>query len=113
VPHAPYFFNAATYGDALKLVDKTIGSLAAHLDERTVLILSADHPLRLSGQVDGKTDPHVPFVLHWPGQTQQLRDESQFSSLATAPLIIEILEGRVNSAEDAMRYLDGSQRPPP
>ena len=117
-PHAPYFYNAKAnrfdasgrgisgYGDALVLVDRTVAELMKHLDSNTALLLSADHPLRIGDQVDGITDPHVPFIVHFPGQTNELRDEQEFSSLGTAPLIVEILSGTVRTAEEAAAFLD-------
>jgi membrane-anchored protein YejM (alkaline phosphatase superfamily) len=117
IPHAPYFYDAksgrfdapgrglAAYADALMLVDRTVEQLEGRLDSKTVLILSADHPLRVADQVDGVTDQHVPFIVHWPGQTKGLREDEEFSSLRTAPLILEILEGRVRTPEDAAQVL--------
>ena len=121
IPHAPYFYDAGSnrynatgrtvataYGDALMLVDQTVAKLEARLDSKTVLILSADHPLRVAEQVDGASDPHVPFLLHWPGQTRPLREPREFSSLRTAALILEILDGKVRTIEEADRFLTGS-----
>jgi phosphopentomutase len=117
-PHAPYFYDAKAdrfdasgrgisgYSDALELVDRTVAQLIKHLDSNTVLLLSADHPLRIADQVDGITDPHVPFIVHFPGQTDALRDEQEFSSLRTAPLILEILNGSVRTPQKAAEFLN-------
>lgn len=118
VPHAPQFYDAATrrfdapgraigvaYSDALRLVDQTVGTLVEHLDSKTVLILSADHPLRIAEQVDGISDPHVPFLIHWPGQRVGFREDREFSSIRTTPLILAILDGKVRSPEEAARFL--------
>ncbi len=46
------------------LVDKTIGQLVEQVDNKTVLILSADDPLRITELFTGVSDPRVPFVAH-------------------------------------------------
>jgi hypothetical protein len=122
IPHAPYFYDAksgrfdapgrgmvAAYGDALVLLDRTVEKLEQRLDSNTVLILSADHPLRNAGQIDGVTDPRVPFLIHFPGQVQPWRESAEFSSIETAPLILEILNRGVRTpAEAAQMLLPGS-----
>ena len=114
IPHIPYFYDATRvrfdaagrgvsgYGDALMLMDQTVGRILEQLDSQTVLILSADHPLRTA---DG--DSRVPFLIHWPQQTRGLKEEREFSSIQTAELILRILEGRVSSPEEAARFLTG------
>jgi len=121
-PHAPYFFDAKSgrfdaagrgingYPDALELVDQTVAQLVERLDSNSVLILSADHPLRNADQLDGATDPHVPFIVHFPGQTKPLREEQEFSSIRTAPLILQILDGKVRTPEDADEFLEAEFR---
>ena len=98
------------YPDGLELVDQTVAQLVEHLDSNSVLILSADHPLRNADQLDGVTDPHVPFIVHFPGQTKPLWEEQEFSALRTAPFILQILDGKVRTPEDADEFLEAEFR---
>jgi len=116
-PHAPYFYDAksdrfdapgrgiSAYSDGLLLVDRTVAKLVGHLDTNTVLILSADHPLRNADLLDGATDPRVPFIVHFPGQRNSVREDHEFSSIVTASLILDILDGKVHTAEDLLEWL--------
>jgi hypothetical protein len=123
IPHAPYFYDAqsqrldaagrgmvAAYGDALMLVDRTVAKLEERLDPHTILILSADHPLRNAAQIDGVSDPRVPFLIHFPGQAQPVRDDMEFSAIKTASLVLGMLDGDVRTPEDADRLLTRNLR---
>ena len=82
IPHMPYFYNPEIgrfgrrgypddlYEDALRWVDRSVGDILSALrrsglDSKTAIIISSDHPARLIQTLD----PHVPFIVHLPGET--------------------------------------------
>lgn len=119
IPHAPFVYDAKTgsfagrrqgfvsgYADALVLVDRTVADLLPRLEpQRTVLILSSDHPMRSSVRLDGKADSRVPLLVHFPGQTDGAVCEREISARVAGPLVQNIIGGRVVTAADAERFL--------
>jgi hypothetical protein len=122
IPHKPYFYNpktgglgrsgysAALYDDALELVDRSVSGIlsslnGAGLDSKTAIILSSDHPVRFPTRIDGGEDPHVPFIVHLPGQTSGVVSTQEFSTVRTADLVVAIADGEVKSPQDVEHYL--------
>jgi len=132
VPHAPYFYNAATgrydhgaqpifgllkqnqqgYADALKLVDITIGKLREAMSRNgvwnvTTVIFSADHPYRHRPAFDGQPIAlKVPFLLKAAGENHPARYTKSFSALLTHKLILAFLSGEVSRSEQIPAWLD-------
>ena len=86
VPHAPYLYDrftytypkrylgAGSYYDNLALADVFLTSIReamteAGLWDQTTVLVTSDHPDRMSLSVDGKDDPRVPFLLKMPNQS--------------------------------------------
>jgi Sulfatase len=122
VPHTPYFYNAKTgkndksgysaalYDDELELVDRSVGDILtslnrAGLDSKTAIILSSDHPARFRTRIDGRQNPHVPFIVHLPGETTGLAFTREFSTIRTAALVSAIAGGGVKSPSDIEKTL--------
>jgi hypothetical protein len=118
VPHAPFFYNPAIgrfgrpghpddlYAHALRWVDSSVRDIlasvkSAGLDSRTAIILSSDHPARLIAQLD----PHVPFIVHLPGEQAEAFSTQEFSALRTADLVLAIARGEVQSPADIQKVL--------
>jgi len=125
IPHTPYFYSrntgrfrrygysAALYDDALELVDRSLGDIlcslnAGGLDSKTAIILSSDHPARFPTRIDGGQDPHVPFIVHLPGQTTGVISTQEFSTIRTADLALAIAAGEVKSPPDLEHFLAAS-----
>ncbi len=122
IPHTPYFYSpnggrsrrsgysAALYDDALELVDRSVGDIlatlnGAGLDSKTAIILSSDHPARFPTRIDGGRDPHVPFIVHLPGQAKGVVSTQEFSTIRTADLALAIADGEVKSPSDVEHSL--------
>jgi len=118
VPHAPSFYNPeiGRYGrrdhpddlyiDALKWVDRAVGEILssvnrAGLDSKTAIILSSDHPARLVWP----TDPHVPFIVHLPGDETGLPSFQEFSTLGTADLALAIAQGEIQAPTEIEKFM--------
>jgi hypothetical protein len=117
IPHSPYFYNQKVgrfghygysidrYNDSLQRVDQTIGEIlsslkTAGLDSKTAIILSSDHPERNLTE-----DPHVPFIVHLPGETEGVFAPQEFSTVMTADLALAIARGNVKSLSDVENFL--------
>lgn len=126
VPHAPYLYDrftytfpkrylgAGSYYDNLALADVFLTELrdaitAAGLWDTTTLLVSSDHPDRMSLSVDGKDDPRVPFLLKMAGQSSSSTYEPMLHTIVTKPLLEAILKGEVVTPEDAEKWLTASQ----
>jgi hypothetical protein len=108
-PHPPFFAGTHTYRDALMLVDRTIGQIEvalrqSGLDKNTALILTSDHPARFTDDAAG-LDPHVPLIVHLPGETSGLECNRKFSALRSAALAIELGEGRIATPQQVADFL--------
>jgi hypothetical protein len=116
--------DGVNYLDNLALVDRTVGELREALEraglwDRTILLLTSDHPLRThiavqlptwteeeSRATGDRDSPLVPFVLKLAGQNSGLAYEAPFSSLLAHDLMLALLRGEVATAEQAAAWLD-------
>jgi len=134
VPHLPGIYSRATndlsiedgttYLDNLVLVDRTMGELRATLLkaglwDRTTLLVTGDHPLRISELISsgiyaeeerlatgGKQCDWVPFVLKLAYQRQALTYDSPFNAVLTHDLLLAILRGELSTPESVLHWLD-------
>lgn len=133
-PHLPGIWNSQSrqfsaigpsdYVDNLGFVDFALGEIRQALEQtgnwdQTTLLVSADHPFRLSvwqpttlwtpelaAITQGKQAQRVPFILKLPGQTKPLPYHRDFNTVVTGDLIWEILNGNIRVPEQAARWLD-------
>ena len=124
VPHAPHPYDRITksftkantmfagYPDSLALADRLLGQLReaitrAGLWDSTLLLVSSDHPYRNSRQIDGKSDPRVPFLVKLPGQRTSVEYSPPMHTLVSRGLLEAALEGAIRTPEDAAKWLEG------
>ena len=111
------------YIDNLELTSRTLGQLReameqAGLWDRTLLIISSDHPLRppewkySATWTDeerrlskGRTYPHIPFLVHFPGQAHSYKFEVAFNTIAMKQLVPDLLLGTISTPEQLARRL--------
>jgi hypothetical protein len=122
VPHAPYLYDRFTYTfpkhylsygsyfDNLALADIYLTDIReamvkAGVWDSSTVIVSSDHPDRLSMAVDGKEDPRVPFLLKMPGQTTGSTYEQMIPTLLTKALVEAVLNREVTTPEEAVKWL--------
>jgi len=125
MPHAPYLYDrfsyqfperylsAGSYLDNLALTDIYLGDFrdsmtSAGLWDKTTVIVTSDHPNRLSMEIDGKQDPRVPFLLKMAGQTEGVDYETVLRTIVTKPLIEAILARQIATSADAIKWLTAS-----
>jgi len=123
VPHAPHVYDRSTgrftrknspidaYLDSLALADRTLGELrrameTAQMWDSTTVLISSDHHYRESAQLDGKDDLRVPFILKLAGQTEGFTYQQAFNTVLTQQLLLGILQGEVNTPQQAALWLD-------
>ena len=126
VPHDPYIYDRATgeltldpdpregYLDNLALMDKALGQMLGALRrsrtlDRTAIIVTSDHPWRGSDSFDGKRDPRVPFIVRLPGTAQSYSYQVPLNTVATSEMLREILQGRLVSNDDLVRWLESRE----
>jgi hypothetical protein len=122
VPHAPYLYDRFThsfpkrylgvgsYLDNLVLADVFLADIReamtrAGLWNETTVLVTSDHPNRMSMYVDGKEDPRVPFLLKMAGQNTGVDYEPVLRTIVTKALFEAILDGQVRTSEDAVSWL--------
>ncbi len=122
VPHAPHIYDRRTgrfdlknkpmqgYIDSLALLDRMFGDLRREMQasgtwDRTTMLLSADHPFRAAQSIDGKASFRIPFLLHFPGQTEAVSFDAPFNSIVSANLVLSILNGKVSNPAQAVAWL--------
>ncbi len=123
VPHGPYFFDRTTgefnlqvsqvtgYFDNLVLMDRCVGEIRKKLEQAglwndTTLLISSDHWLRHSEQIDGGKDHRVPFLLKLAGDPNGYEYRRPFNTVLTHDLILDVLGTKLSSTRQAARWLD-------
>jgi hypothetical protein len=122
VPHAPHTYNRQTgefnrknspvnaYVDSLALADCTWSELrrkmeSAGLWDSTTVLVSSDHSYRVSEALDGKWDPRIPFLLKLAGHSSGRTLDQEFNTIISGELLLAILKGEVQTAEDATKWI--------
>lgn len=121
VPHYPWIFDDETerftwrsfgpagYRGNVRLADADLGAIRRELETsglrpRTTLIVTSDHAWRTASSLDGGSDPRVPFLLHFPGDTRSNVLAVPIQTVHTGDLALAILRGEVGSASDAVAW---------
>jgi hypothetical protein len=112
VPHPPFFNGAGGPGDPylreLTFVDRAARELMealrqSGLERKTAVILTSDHPARLVQP----TDPHVPLLIHFPGEENPMMLDREVTALRIGELALGIARGEIPGPEEAARFLSG------
>jgi hypothetical protein len=132
VPHPPAIYRRDTrqfshrgpgnYLDSVALADWTLGQLTsairrAGLEERTTLVVGADHGWRSlwRGGPDWTDEEEaasrgidtmgVPFLVELPGAKEKVTYTRPFNTVVTAGLVLEILQARVRTPAEVGTWL--------
>ena len=128
IPHGPSVYDWRTgefssnpsapdwYDGNLALVDRTLAALRREMEEaglwnRTVLIVSGDHPLRHDSGPLIYTSPksaHVPFLVRFPGEGHAEEYTAPLRTIITHDLILAILDREVESPAQVARWLNSN-----
>ncbi len=123
IPHAPHAYNRKTgeftlgnspiagYVDSLALLDRTVGEIRRSMEnagtwDSTTVLFTSDHPYREAMQLDGKSDPRIPYILKLAGQKEGVEYTQQFNTVLTSDLLIEVLRGEIAGAASVGAWLD-------
>jgi arylsulfatase A-like enzyme len=123
VPHAPHAYDRRTgqftlrnspirgYFDSLALLDRTLGEIRKSMEasgmwNKTTVLITSDHPYREAEQIDGKSDPRIPYLLKMPSGKEPYVYDKSFNAVLTQDLMLSILRGEVASAKDVVSWLD-------
>ena len=124
VPHAPHAYNRKTgtftlgnspiagYIDSLALLDRTVGEIRRAMEnagtwESTTVLFTSDHPYREAEQLDGKSDPRIPYILKLARQNEAVAYAQKFNAVLTVDLLLGVLRGDVGDPASATAWLDG------
>lgn len=123
IPHAPVIYdrkngkltsfalsNIRGYVDNVALVDRTFAELRESMEEsgqwqRTVVILSSDHPWRDKPEYDGSTDSFVPFLVSMPDRTGPIELNFEFDTVYTKELIAAIIQRKITDNASVAEWL--------
>jgi hypothetical protein len=123
IPHSPHAYDRRTsrftlknspirgYIDSLALLDRTLGEIrqsmkAAGTWDKTTVLMTSDHPYREAEQLDGKTDPRIPFLLKLASQKEGRLYNQPFNAILTGDFLLAILKGEVYDVAGAVGWLD-------
>src|SRR5450759_4982917 len=123
IPHSPHAYNRQTgeftlgnapiagYVDSLALLDRTVGEIRRRLEhagtwESTTVLFTSDHPYREARQLDGKSDPRIPYLLKLAWQKEAVEYTQQFNAVLTGDLLMAVLRGELASPASASAWLD-------
>jgi hypothetical protein len=106
--HLPRSSNPLTeYSRNLQLADRVLGSIVSGLQDQMsrhelLLVVSTDHWLRNRAYQPGKPESSrpVPFMVWKVGDTVGFKLTQPLSTVHTASMIVEYLNGRLSSQED-------------
>ncbi len=126
IPHYPHIYDridgrltdrldlpgpsVPNYFSDLALVDRTLAVWRKQLEDaglwdKTTVILSTDHPLRLPQEGDGKSDLRIPFLLRLAGQPSGAAFDQRFYTVETASLVLAVLRGEISTLRDAQAWM--------
>ena len=123
VPHAPHAYNRKTgeftlgnapiagYVDSLALLDRSVGEIRRSMEnagtwDSTTVLFTSDHPYREAEQLDGKSDPRIPYLLKLASQKEPVAYTPQFNAVLTADLLMAVLRGEISDPASATAWLD-------
>lgn len=134
IPHPLGIYNRAqesfadidnsSYVDNLALADRTLGEVRkamekAGLWDKSIVLVSADHPLRPyewnyrptwtaedREATAGKESPLIPFLLKLPGEKRGVTFQPAFNTVLTHDLLLAALKSKITTPETAVRWLD-------
>jgi hypothetical protein len=136
VPHGPMVYDARqerlstgqhlNYADNLRLTDRTVAEIRQRLEragmwENSTVLLTADHPLRVSyfrmrtlnadnwpTFVPAGATQHsdVPYLLKMAGQKKGITYNQEMQEVVTKELLLAILGKQVTTPEQAAAWLD-------
>jgi hypothetical protein len=131
VPHLPAIYDAAKdefsngpgndYLDNLRLLDRTVRDVRLTLEkaglwESSTILMTSDHPLRMSswrrqalGPMPGgdyRQRAEVPFLLKMAGQKQGIAYNHAMQTVVTKDLLLAILKGEITEPEQVAGWLD-------
>lgn len=91
-----YFNDVRAYFGNLEVADGVLGRCLDAVEKspvasNTTVIVSSDHPWRVSELYDGKSDPRVPFMVRFPGQRQGFDRGTPVRTVETRALIHRII----------------------
>src|ERR1019366_8236240 len=97
--------------DSLALLDRTIGEIRRSMEkagtwDTTTVLFTSDHPYREAMQLNGKSDPRIPYILKLASQKEGVEYAPQFNTVLTGDLLIAVLRGEVADAPSAAAWLD-------
>ena len=127
IPHAPHAYDRKTgeftlgnspiagYVDSLALLDRTIGEIRRSMEkagtwDSTTVLFTSDHPYRESMQLDGKSDPRIPYILKLASQKEGVEYTPRFNTVLTADLLIAVLRGEIADVASAAAWLDRNRQ---
>jgi hypothetical protein len=129
IPHAPHAYNRKTgtftlgnspirgYVDSLALLDRSVGELRRTMEDAgawdsTTVLFTSDHPYREAEQLDGKSDPRIPYVLKLAGQKKAVAYTQEFNTVLTADLLLAVLRGEIADPASLTAWLDRNRTRP-
>jgi len=121
VPHAPNIYDRTTgtfgrnrsregYFDNAALADRCLGEVRRVMQkagtwDSAMVIVSSDHHWR-SNTYDGQLDKrHVPFMVKFPHQHAGREYNGRFTTVVTRELILDTVDGKIRTPEEAMAWL--------
>ncbi len=118
-PHLPslnrnagywYFGSVNGYLENLTIADSILGRCLDKIADssvcnKTTVIVSSDHPWRVSYLYDGATDPRVPLIVRFPGQNSRVDLGGRVNTVNTRRLVSKILGEQLVVNQDAMSNL--------
>ena len=123
IPHAPHAYNRKTgeftlgnapiagYVDSLALLDRTVGEIRRNMEnagtwDSSTVLFTSDHPYREAMQLDGKSDPRIPYILKMASEREGAEYHQQFNTVLTADLLLDVLRGEITGPASAAAWLD-------
>jgi len=122
-PHPQYPYNRFTgrfdfhgslgagYVNSLALTDKILTDIRNQMErngswDKSVVVLSSDHSSSQAVDVDGKSDPRVPFLLKLPGRPEPAMFSGRLNTIVTANLLLNVVDGKIATTEQACAWLE-------
>lgn len=88
---------------AMQKIKETL--MQSNLWDKTLLIVTSDHPWMQSKNYDGKFDPRVPLLIKMPNQSEHVTCNTTWNTTLIHKFILDSLDDKIKNSDDCILWI--------